>query len=663
MRKILVLALVALACVGCATTSHKENARASAPAVAYELQVLHFSDVDGNEETSLGAVDEFSALVKHFRSKLPNNTILISSGDNIIPGPRFYAAEQKPVRKITGSNEPGHADVALLNALGVDASALGNHELDASVGEFVDALSPESYKGVEFPGAKFPYLSCNIDFSGDKDIMELRGKDGLSTAELAGKIARYAIKEVGGKKIGIIGASTPWLATITDEGDMKILPESGDIKELAAMIQTVVDELKTQGIDIIVLTTHMQQIVWEKQLAELLDGVDIIVAGGSNTRMGDHTDTLFAGDEAWEMDYPYATYSKSKEPVLVVNVDGDYKYLGRLVAPFDTEGKIILERLVHAKNGMWTANERTLERLGATPMQEVVDIQEALLSVIDKQFKNVVGYTKVYLDGRRSQVRTQETNLAQLTSQANLWYANLMGKEPVQIALKNGGGIRTEIGSSAVPPGAADGASAVYLPPAATKSGLAEGAISEGHLRAVLRFDNGLVTIGLNAEELLMLIEHGLAKTGEGRTSGAFPQVAGMSYSYSWDLPAGERVLSMQVGDTKIYEKGTWLVDKATRYRLVTLNFLANGGDAYPFDKLSDPQRRNLYAGKGWGEKADYEDENLDKDPGLVNSFSKTGGEQDAFAEYLMAFHATPEQGYDVAETPEEQDKVIVRVK
>jgi len=39
------------------------------------------------------------------------------SGDNILPGPRFYAAEQRPVRILTGSNEPGHADIALLNEM------------------------------------------------------------------------------------------------------------------------------------------------------------------------------------------------------------------------------------------------------------------------------------------------------------------------------------------------------------------------------------------------------------------------------------------------------------------------------------------------------------------------------------------------------------------
>ena len=74
----------------------------------------------------------------------------------------------------------------------------------------------------------------------------------------------------------------------------------------------------------------MQQIQIEMALANLLTDVDIIVAGGSNTRMGDSTDSLFGTDDGFEMEvYPYETMDANGMPTLVVNVDGDYKYLGR----------------------------------------------------------------------------------------------------------------------------------------------------------------------------------------------------------------------------------------------------------------------------------------------------------------------------------------------
>jgi hypothetical protein len=105
---------------------------------------------------------------------------------------------------------------------------------------------------------------------------------------------------------------------------------------------------------------------------------------------------------------------------------------------------------------------------------------------------------------------------------------------------------------------------------------------------------------------------------------------------------------------------GSLVGNAERRLRLVTLNFLANGGDGYPFAALSDPQRVNLYEGKGYGEETDYPDANLSNDPGRNSRFSYTVGEQDAFAEYMQAFHATPQQAYDVAETNAAQDQRLV---
>ena len=84
----------------------------------------------------------------------------------------------------------------------------------------------------------------------------------------------------------------------------------------------------------------MQRIDIEKALAEKLTGVDIIVAGGSNTLLADQTDRLRPGDAAADS-YPLQYESAAGEPVLLVNTDADYRYLGRLVVEFDQDGEII----------------------------------------------------------------------------------------------------------------------------------------------------------------------------------------------------------------------------------------------------------------------------------------------------------------------------------
>ena len=92
----------------------------------------------------------------------------------------------------------------------------------------------------------------------------------------------------------------------------------------------------------------------------------------------------------------------------------------------------------------------------------MIAIRNAVQEVIRSQFGYVVGYTNVYLDGRSSKVRTEETNLGNLSADANLWYANELSEKTVHLSLKNGGGIRTGIGSALVPPGVTDYSKALY---------------------------------------------------------------------------------------------------------------------------------------------------------------------------------------------------------
>ena len=77
----------------------------------------------------------------------------------------------------------------------------------------------------------------------------------------------------------------------------------------------------------VILLSHMQSIEIERDLAGKLRDVDIIVAGGSNTLLADDTDRLLPGDEAAES-YPLHHKSTTGEPVLLVNTDADYRYLG-----------------------------------------------------------------------------------------------------------------------------------------------------------------------------------------------------------------------------------------------------------------------------------------------------------------------------------------------
>ncbi|WP_370980945.1 bifunctional UDP-sugar hydrolase/5'-nucleotidase [Agaribacterium sp. ZY112] len=632
------------------------------------LQLLHFADVDGNEATALDSVDEFSALVDGFSNnqRYAENTLVVSSGDNVIPGPRWFAAENSAVRAITGSNEPGHVDHLWMNSFGVVASAVGNHELDQGPGELADAISSESRDGVEFPGAQFPYLAANIDFSDDGDFTSLIGMDGEEVQTMTGQVAGSAVARVGDELVGLVGASTPELANITSTGALSI-SGSTVITELAAALQPTIDELTANGVNKIIVLAHMQQISIEKELAAALNGVDIIVAGGSNTRMGDSTDTLFPGDSVFAEAYPFQTKDADGKPTLIVNVDGDYKYLGRLVVAFDEAGYIIPESLDESISGAWASTSENVALAGGTANEQVVQTRDAVQTVIETQFENIVGHSDVFLEGRRSQVRTQETNLGNLTADSMLAYAESCNELNNVLALKNGGGIRAEIGNAVT-----TGITTEFFPPFNDGLSVDAGDVSEGHFRGTLRFDNGLVVLDVTGSELKTLLEHGVAESETGATPGRFPQVAGISFGFDPALDAGSRITDLWVDtdtdnipDTALYSAGTAQAAASEVFQIVTLNFLANGGDDYPFAQLSAPERRQLYNSVGFGDPDVDENEMPDFpvltacDAGLQSSFSYSGGEQDALAEYFLANYPDSSNPFNIAETIPAEDRRI----
>ena len=632
------------------------------------LQLLHFADVDGNEATALNSVDEFSALVDGFRNddQYGLDTLVVSSGDNVIPGPRWFAAENSAVRALTGSNEPGHVDHLWMNEFGVVASAVGNHELDQGPGEFADATSSESRNGVTFPGTQFPYLAANIDFSGDDDFAPRVGIDGDDARRMAGQVAGSAIVRVRNELIGLVGASTPELTNITSVGDLTV-SGSTVIAELAAAIQPTIDELTATGIDKIIVLSHMQQISIEKDLAEALTDVDIIVAGGSNTRMGDATDTLFPGDTAFAEAYPFQASDADGNPTLIVNVDGDYKYLGRLVVAFDDAGHVIPGSLDEAVNGAWASTAANVTLVDGTANEQVVLTRDAVQTVIETQFENVVGHTDVFLEGRRSQVRTQETNLGNLTTDSMVAYAENCTELTNVLALKNGGGIRAEIGNAVT-----TGIATEFFPPFNDGLDVDPGDVSEGHFRGTLRFDNGLVVLDVTGVELKALLENGVSETAAGATPGRFPQVSGISFGFDPALAAGARITDLwidttadNIPDLALYSGGVEQAPASNTYQLVTLNFLANDNDGYLFSELSAPNRRQIYSTVGFGDP-DADDNNLPDFPvltacdfGMQSDFSYTGGEQDALAEYFIANFPDSATPFNTAETAPADDRRI----
>lgn len=672
----------------------------TAEEASFTLELLHFSDQEAGAAAVVD-IPNFSAVLNALRAQdlgddgVADNTLTLSSGDAFIPGLFFDASE-------AAFGSGGIADIQIQNELGVQVMSFGNHEFDFGtevLAGLIDGSAPGTILGEDFGGTDYPYLSANLDFSTDANMAPLEvagaGVAGGGTPE-GNTVTSSVVVDVNGENIGVVGATTPALGSISSPGTVGISPSPFDtppteeeLQALADEIQLEVDALLEQNPDInkVILLAHMQQISVEFDLAPLLSNVDIIVAGGSDTRLFDDNDVPY-GDDTAQGEYPTFLTDVAGNPVAVVNTDGNYKYVGRLVIDFDEDGVIIPESYDSDISGAYATDDQGVEALDAAGLidPEIQQIVDAIETEIVATEGNVFGVSDVFLNGNRSGVdtptdpdgvRTQETNLGDLTADANLAIAEEITGEDIAISLKNGGGIRDSIGQIIVPSG---GSEAVRLPNELVLDGdgnvvKPEGGISQNDIQSTLAFNNSLTALTLTKQEIVDLLEHGVSALPE--VAGQFPQVSGVKFSFDPDLPAGDRIQSAGIFDPDTGELVAELVrdgeisgDPDETFRIVTLNFLAEsrfdddgnfigGGDGYPFPNLNlDPDVGEVADPDVVARinRVDLVDEDVQTGDA---TFADDGTEQDALAEYLLDNFSTETDAYDQADTGRDLDERI----
>jgi len=607
----------------------------------FVLQLLHHADFEGNTN-ALEDAPRLAALFDHFDNSYVGNTLKLSAGDNWIPSPWYNSQEADQTALVMalqaayethfGLSEgalsgltvsPGVIDQAILNLLGIQASTLGNHDFDQGDGGVAriiemsldsDATTVDA-AAITNLGTLFPYITANLDFSNSEALSDtfsssaqaienlsvrFNGNQAIDSASKIeallnqDRIAPATTVEVDGELIGIVGATTQRLAAISSPGDVSVIGATDDdIALLAQQVQAEVDSLLAEnpGMNKVILMSHLQDYKNETALANLLSGVDIIVSGGSDAIFADQTDVLRSGQVASET-YPLVHTGADGAPVVQVNTDGQYQYLGRLVLEFDDNGHVVAESINPEQSGAYAATDTMIQSLygSAGPYTQgsaaalVSSLADAIDGIIGEKIANVAGFSDVYLNGARGSVRNEETNLGNLTADANLAAvrSHIDQTMPEQssiplVSLKNGGGIRSDIGLAL-------GTSGPEAP--------FGGAVSQLDIETALAFNNGLALVQTNAAGLVALLEHGLANAGT--TNGRFPQIGGLSLSYDTDRAEGDRIVSLQTeasqgqAGTPIVVDGELVVDPNMLVNIATLDFLAlNDGDGYPFSEVA----------------------------------------------------------------------------
>jgi 5'-nucleotidase len=337
---------------------------------------------------------------------------------------------------------------------------------------------------------------------------------------------------------------------------------------VAPAVQREVDQLTRGGVEIIVLISHLQSISADLALLPMLRNVDIAVAGGGDDLLANSDDVLIPGDVAVGP-YPRNVTDADGITVPVITTSGSYNYVGRLIAGFDRAGNLIT---VDDRSGpVRVAGGANPDAVAPDPKVQAQVVDPVQVS-IQALAANIIATSGVALDGRRTQIRAVETNEGNLVADALLWQANQLaggfGVAPAQVALQNGGGIRND---GIIPPGP----------------------FSELRTFDILPFLN-FVAIANNIPraQFKEMLENAVSRVEFG--DGRFAQIAG--FEFVWDpagiaqildadaavVTPGTRVRHVELDDgTIIVQNGAVL--PGAGIQVASIDFLARGGDQYPF--------------------------------------------------------------------------------
>jgi 5'-nucleotidase / UDP-sugar diphosphatase len=444
---------------------------AAAEESGVRITIVHVNDVHSRVEGTDSTIGyaKLATILKEKKAANPN-TLLLDAGDTL-HGQTIANLEQ------------GASIVRMMNAVGFDAMASGNHDYNYGQGRLAELAGQ----------ASFPILAANV-----------YKPDGTRL------LKPYIIKELGGVKIAIFGLATPETLYKTHPNNVEGLTFADPAEEAKKMVA----ELEGQA-DVIVALAHLgvdaSSTDTSTKVAQQAPGIDVIIDGHSHTALD----------------------KGQTEGGVLIAQSGEY-----------SENVGIVELTVEA-------GEVQSKSASLIPLEQTLEVAEdpAILSILDSVKKEqetllseIVGKSSVPLDGEREQVRTGETNLGNLITDA------MLAQTGADIALTNGGGIRASI-------------------PA--------GDITKGQVITVLPFGNYIQTKQVTGSDIKAALEHGVSAYPE--SLGGFPHVAGMTFKFDPQQPAGQRVHEIIVQNKPI--------DLEASYALATNDFLAAGGDAYTMFK------------------------------------------------------------------------------
>ena len=530
------------------------------------IQLLSFNDFHGNLEPPSGSsgrnvvdhkidpatgkpvdVTQDAGGVAYLASHLAQarkghrNSLTVAAGDIIGASPLLSAAFH---------DEP---TIEAMNKLGLDVTSVGNHEFDegykelqrmAKGGCIADgpdgANNQNSCPDHAFKGAKFDYLAANVKYAGTDQTI----------------LPAYTIKKVHGARIGFIGMTlkdTPGIVTASGVAGLEFSDEVQTANKLVPV-------LKRKGVNAIVVLIHQGGTPDKQKWTDPASGTSYDVNPNYDYTCG-KGGTLAASspilpiaanlDPAIDLvvsGHTHQPYVCSvKDPVGRPRMLTSASSFGRLF----TDTDLLYDRRTDdiVRSSVKSANLQVSRDVQPDPAQtSLIDLYKKLVTPIASK---VIGH--IATDVTAAQNAAGESALGDLIADAQLADPSVVtgGQKPV-IAFMNPGGIRTDLIA----------ASSKYDEP--------KGDVTYEEAFNVQPFNNYLVSMTLTGQQIYDLLAQQV--TG---ANAAGRKVLQVSNGFSYQLgPSGAVDGSVKLNGTPI--------GKATSYRIVTNNFLSDGGDGFP---------------------------------------------------------------------------------
>jgi len=498
-----------------------------------------------------GGAAYMASFIKQMKAKSNGaNSIVVGAGDLIGASP------------FSSSITNDEAAVDVLNNLGLEVSAVGNHEFDRGITELkriqnggcrsagqggIVGTNTCLQSGGVFAGAKYTYLAANV----------------VDTTTSATVLPSTFTKTFGTVKIGFVGLTLKGTGSLVSAAGTTGLRFDDEID----VINKSANALKASGASSVVVLIHQggqstASTINDKtcpgfsgDIVPILNGlnknVDVVVSG--------HT----------HMEYVCNFPAKAAGKNILVTSTGFY---GGAVSEIDL--------VINPSTGLASASANTVPVIqnvpknaglpaGYTALDPDTAMAALVKSYVDKsataaklQVGTITGdiLRATYLvGGVKTRDETNESPLANLMADSYLAAAPL----GADIAFVNPGSVRSDL--------------------TFVKSGRADGAVTFGELATIEPFGNTLQTMSLTGTQIIRLLEqqweapNNTAKTNAG--TGTFGRILGVSsgftYSYSTSATAGAKAgTGSRLVAGSVQLNGV-VIDPATSYKVITNTFLA----------------------------------------------------------------------------------------